>query len=673
MRTEFLKVVAFLLVTMNLYSQKYKLGEVTVNELKETVHVKDTSAKAAYLFKKGRTYFEYSQHDGFKVVTEISAKIKIYKTEGLDLADQKMRFYTDGDLKETVSLSDAATYNLVDGKVVKSKLKGENEFVEKINKYWSQKKITMPNVKPGSIIEFKWLIKSPNYGELKDWNFQSFVPVNYAEYVTEIPEYFVYSINQRGYYSPKVSQQKKTGAIAIMSSERKNDGMAFKPISTSVERNEIQFEQVETTYKAENLPAMKDEGFVNNIGNYISSISFDLSSTKFPSSPMKSYATDWETVVKRIYENENFGAELNKTNYFEEDITTLLKGIAAPDEKIVAIYNFVKSNIKWNSNTGYSCDEGVKAAYKKKTGTAAEINLMLVAMLRHAGLNANPVILSTRSNGVPLFPSRSAFDYTIAAVQWQGETLLIDATEKYGFINILPERAINWSGRLIQPDGTSQIIELSPNVHSKSIVNLMASVKEDGLVSGRIRNQYFDYYALNFRDKHADKTEESYIESLEGKFKGLEIEEYKIANKKELSKQVVEDFTFKNNGLVEKISDKLYFNPMLFLAQTLNPFVSENREYPIDFVFPKQEKTTISINLPEGYTVESLPKPAVIKMDENIGSFSYEIVNVGNQIQVSVTQTQNWIVVPGNYYGILKNFYKSLVEKETEKVVLKKV
>lgn len=673
MRTTFLKVVVvFLMITMNSYSQKYKLGNVTIDELKESIHPKDTSAQAAYLFKKGRTYFEYSQQYGFKVVTEISAKIKIYKTEGLELGDQKMRFYTDGDLKETVLLSDAVTYNLVDGKVVKSKLKGENEFVEKINKYWSQKKITMPNVKPGSIIEFKWLVKSPNYGGLRDWYFQSFVPVNYVEYVTEVPEYFVYTVNQRGYHSPKVTQDKNTGRITLGGFEREGYGVPGAPVKSSYEKNEVEYLQTLTTYKAEHLPAMKDEGFVNNIGNYISSISFDLSSTKFPSSPMKSYATDWETVVKRIYENEDFGAELNKTNYFEEDIAALLKGITAPDEKIMAIYNFVKSNIKWNSNTGYSCDEGVKSAYKKKTGTAAEINLMLVAMLRHAGLNADPVILSTRSNGVPLFPSRSAFDYTIAAVQWQGETLLMDATEKYGFINILPERAINWSGRLIKPDGTSQMVELTPNVHSKSIVNLMASVKEDGIVSGRIRNQYFDYYALNFRDKHADKTEESYIESLEGKFKGLEIEEYKIANKKELSKQVVEDFTFKNSGLVDKISDKLYFNPMLFLAQTLNPFVSEKREYPIDFVFPKQEKTTISINLPEGYTVESLPKAAVIKMDENIGSFSYEIVNVGNQIQVSVTQTLNWIVVPGNYYGILKNFYKSLVEKQTEKVVLKK-
>jgi hypothetical protein len=56
-------------------------------------------------------------------------------------------------------------------------------------------------------------------------------------------------------------------------------------------------------------------------------------------------------------------------------------------------------------------------AYKDKTGNVAEINLMLTAMLRYAGLNANPVLVSTRSNGIAMFPNRTAFNYVIAAVE----------------------------------------------------------------------------------------------------------------------------------------------------------------------------------------------------------------------------------------------------------------
>ena len=59
----------------------------------------------------------------------------------------------------------------------------------------------------------------------------------------------------------------------------------------------------------------------------------------------------------------------------------------------------------------------MRKAYKDKTGNVAEINLMLTAMLRYAGINANPVLVSTRSNGIALFPNRTAFNYVIAAVE----------------------------------------------------------------------------------------------------------------------------------------------------------------------------------------------------------------------------------------------------------------
>jgi hypothetical protein len=64
------------------------------------------------------------------------------------------------------------------------------------------------------------------------------------------------------------------------------------------------------------------------------------------------------------------------------------------DEIILAILNYVKATVKWNDYYGFSCDDGVKTAYKNKLGNVAEINLMLTAMLRTAGLKANPVLVS---------------------------------------------------------------------------------------------------------------------------------------------------------------------------------------------------------------------------------------------------------------------------------------
>ena len=72
------KLLIFLLFTTFIYSQEYELGKVTIEELKETKHPKDTSAVAAFIFSKGKTSLQYQQGKGFLLVTEVENKIKIY-------------------------------------------------------------------------------------------------------------------------------------------------------------------------------------------------------------------------------------------------------------------------------------------------------------------------------------------------------------------------------------------------------------------------------------------------------------------------------------------------------------------------------------------------------------------------------------------------------------------
>ena len=66
-------------------AQEFKLGKVSVAELEEKKHPKDSSAVAAILFKKGEVRFEFSQDEGFKMITEVKISIKIYKKEGYKL------------------------------------------------------------------------------------------------------------------------------------------------------------------------------------------------------------------------------------------------------------------------------------------------------------------------------------------------------------------------------------------------------------------------------------------------------------------------------------------------------------------------------------------------------------------------------------------------------------
>jgi hypothetical protein len=652
------------------YSQKHELGNVTIDELKEKVCPSDTSAVAAVLFNVGKTYFSYSANEGFVLKTEVIAKIKIYKKEGYDYANQSISYYSYGGDIEKVDVSKAVTYNLVNEKIEKTKLNSEGEFDEKVNKFYSRKKITMPKVKEGSVIEYKFEITSPFFSTFPEWQFQKQIPVNYTEFTTYIPEYFTYNIRFKGFLTPVVEKNGQRKSFDINSKERTSRA---RITSTQFSTETTEYGESISKYILSNVPALKEESFVNNIENYTTTIEHELSAIQYPGSLYKSYATTWESVTKSIYENENFGDELNKDSYFEDDLNALNVGAVSDEETIAKVFDFVKSRMNWNEYNSVYCDLGVRTAYKNKTGNTAEINLILVAMLRKAGVNANPILVSTRANGISLFPSRTSYNCVIAGVESNGKMTLLDATNKNAQPNILPIRDLNWFGRLIKKDGTSINVDLMPKSNSKDVVSIIASINDKGEVTGKIRDQYFDYNAFLFRQTNNSISKDSYIEKLEKRHQGLEIVEYSVQNSNDLSLPIVENYDFTSTNSVEIIGDKMYVSPFLFFAITENPFKQEKREYPVDFVFPDQDKFNISLTIPPGYVVETLPQPKAMTMPETIGSFKYLISNTGTQIQLLYTHDTNQAIIGSEYYEALKNFYKEIVNKQTEKIVLKKV
>lgn len=661
-------IILICFISVNFFGQKRELGKVTVDELKQKNHGTDSSAVAAIMFKVGDVIFDYTQQDGFFINTTIRTKIKIYKKEGYDWANFEMLLYNEASAKQTLEIKSAYTYNLVGDKIEKTKLKSEGEFNEKVNKYWSKKKITMPNVKEGSIIEIEYTIKDEGTGLIDEWTFQDQIPVDYSEYNTYIPEYYVYNPYFRGWLAPKITKEDFRKTIELRNRESEGSRMY-----TTVNVNEVSYILKKTSYILESIPAIKNESFTNNIKNYISSLVLELAMTKFPNAMTQSYSTDWETVTKKIYENSDFGPELNKTGYFEKDIDVLLKGVTSPAEKTAIVFNFVKDRMNWNEMNGYSCQNGVKSAYQDKTGNVADINLMLISMLRYAGLDANPILISTRSNGIALYPSRSAFNYVIAGIEVENQIILLDATNKYSLPGILPIRDLNWFGRVVRKNGSSAIVNLTPDKKSIDVVTLMGVIKEDGEIEGKVRKKSFDYNAFIFRNNFNGVSKDSYIEKLERENNGLEILEYEVQNSLVLNEPIVENYSFKTNNSVEIIGGKMYFSPLLYFALSENPFKQENREYPVDFIFPNQDSFRVSLTIPDGYVVESLPEPKLIALPENIAKFSYEVSKTNNQVQLSYSLDLNRVVIESVYYEALKNFFKELVNKNTERIVLKRI
>lgn len=641
MKIKNFKILFFLFFLSNfLVAQNPDFENVTIQELEEKSHPKDTSAVAAVLYNKAKTNFLNSNvHQ-----TEYTIRIKIYKKEGLSKANFEVPFYVGykNINSDSVKFSDCVTYNLVNGKIDITKLSNEGTFNENINSYWSKSTITMPNVKVGSIIEIKYFLRSENNLNLPKFYFQFEIPCNFSQYVTQVPDYYIYNVVLNGYLE----------------------------LNTDASSNKLS-NSVKSIYTIHNAPALKAEKYVDNIDNYRSSLEHELKSTRYLNK-YSNVAVTWEGVAKIINKHDAFGKELSKRNYFETEFNGKLVEPSADIKRMEEVLKYVQNRMNWNGVYGYYSDKGVNIAFANQAGNVADINFILITLLNYSGFKASPVLLSTRDNGLALFPSRTRLNYVIAGVELGDEIYLLDATDKYSQIDVLPFRDLNRVGRLVRNDDTVTDVLLNPKSISKFITMINGELTTSGLIKGQLKSFATDYYANSLRNRNNDLSFEMLVEQREKSYPAIQISNYELENQKDISKSLSENYDFEHTNSIEIIDDKIYLNPLLFLTEMYNPFINENREYPINFGFPFQKKQTFNLTIPDGYEVESLPKNINLAIENNLGGFKYMIQNTGNKIQLVVTTEILKPEIGINNYESFRAFYQKMFEKQLEKVILKK-
>ena len=649
------------------FSQDVKFGKVSKEELQEKYYALDSSANAAIIYKKRRTHYEYSDEYGWRLITKIHERVKIYNKQGNDWASKSIRLYKDGNT-ETVTIK-AYTYNLNNGKVEKTKLNKENIFTENTSEYWNRKKFTMPNLKNGSIVEWEYKITSPYAFNIHDMAFQYKIPLKYIDTEIRIPEFFVFKQRPNTYFPIAIEQSTKSRGLNFNYNTVNNDfGTGVK---SSVNNTTVNFQEKIFSSIQKDIPAIKEEPFINNLNNYRSKTSFEYEAFKPYGGQHEFYNSTWGDVTKTIYNSLKFGIELKKTSHFEDDLSILISNTKG-EERIAAIFQFVKNKIKWNNSKRIYTYKGVRKAYKDGVGNVAEINLTLVAMLREAGFNANPILISTRDHGIPLFPTKSGFNYVLAGIENDENLIILDATEKYSLPNILPIRAINWQGRIIREDESSDPVDLFSQNESSTKVFLSTKLNSDGIFNGQVRFIYKNQIALKTRNANNSIIEQDLISKLEKEKQGIEISNLKILNSTKINKPLIYNLSFESDNHSEIIGEKLYFSPLLFLTKAQNPFKLNTRYFPIDFGTPWKDSYNVSIDIPTEYKIESKPKNVTYAMPDNLGEYKFICKLVGNKIQIISEIRFNQANIPVSYYKAIQEFYKLIIDKQLEKVVLSK-
>ena len=642
--------LSLFLILMIANAQDYKFGKVSNEELTKEKSLIDAEAPAEILYEKNNIALEFSETEGkFYVTREVEGRIKIYDKNNTpdEFLRREVEFKTPSAVREKILGFKGVTYNLENGKIEETKVKGSDIFSEELNKYWTVEKFAFENVKDGSVLEYKYTLQSPFYREIDRWFFQNSIPVVYSELNFLRPEFMVYSPDERGEIRGKI----KTGQ---------------KPM------HGYNFDNTYSSYIYENVKALKKEPFVFNPDNLKASVRFELMKLEYPGFITESYATTWPQIGKDLNQNSNIGGQLSGNNFLDETVQGLTASLASPVEKMQAIFQFVKTNYTWNRYASIYADNGVRKTFKDKTGNAADINLLLTAMLQKAGIDARPVVLSTVNNLMInyTFPSVTSLNFLIVGVNIDNGLYLMDATEKLSGINMLPLRDLNHRGFRILEDGNIQEISLTNYSLSSSKEIIGAELHSDGTISGNYMETKDQYFAMTdnaYRSEDPKEFEKDYLSEIH-----FDIENFKIDENNEKG-MVRYSYKFTNAPGAEIISGKMILNPALFTQEKESSFQYESRSYPLEFGTLISNSKIIKIKIPEGYKVESLPADKQFLVEGNVAGYVYKVEEKDGFIVMTSLYQIGQSILPASYYQPMKSFESQLMDAENQQVVLVKI
>lgn len=643
----------FLFVHQTYANEKVKFGTVSKDELEMTSYPQDTSAVAVVLYESCDVYYNFSI-DGIELIKEYTTRIKILKKGGLEWGNAKIRYYDDGTSKgsEVVSSVLGFTYNLSNGNQEKTKLSKEYIFKEKTSEVNAVTKLAFPNVKVGSVIEYKYKLVSPYYRYIDDYFFQQSIPVKYSSYTVAIPEYFKFSKRVTGYETIDCSSEKENVTYLFPG------GL----------RHTCFLEKI--VFKGVDLPALKADSYIWNAADFMSMAQFELAGVAFPGSYYESFAYTWEDVDKRLLDDDRFGGQLRSSGLLKDELNNLIKDEMEDTEKIALILDLVKEKVKWNDENKLYI-KNIKKALKEGIGSSAEMNGLLLVTLRDAGFDAYPVVMSSKSNGriFPMYPSINKLNYFIVGVESKGKQYYMDASSKYGSLDVLSPECMVDNARAVKKNGNSQWVDLHNLGKAVVARNVIASYNKDGFLSGSVLRQTGGIASMSSCSNYfKSKDESEYIEKLSSLL-NVTVNDFKINGCEKGTCDQRFTFVDKNSSASDEF---LYINPFLFYSDTENPFKAETRKLPVEFPNPYNEITKISLQIPEGYEVKSVPKSERIVFPDGAINYSFVVHQDGGFISILSNLNVRESIFSQASYAEIRNTWAYMASRNGEQIVLQR-
>lgn len=663
----FLWMVSFFHVLDAQDKSTIKFGKITPADFNLNAGKFDSGANAVIIADIGSTSFEGNGNSGFTMIFTRFMRVKIMNKNGFDIAESRIHLYheSDGDAEKLTKIK-GTTYNLENGVIQETKLDEKSIYNEKLDKNHDIKKFTMPGLKPGSLYELEYTIKSDYFFELRSWSFQGGYPRLWSEYQVTIPPQFHYVMSQKGDLHFDISTKKEVFEIYTI---RENHGTSSDEVY-HLDGNSIQLRWVK-----KDVPGLKEEPFTTTIDNYMSEISFQLHYFQWTeTSDRHNFYVSWNEACKKLLSREDFGLALNYDNHWMADeLKNITRGAVSSEEKARKIYAFVRDNFTCTDHDSKYARSSLKEVFKNHSGNVAEINLLLTAMLRHEGIGADPMILSTRDNGftIQTYPLMGQFNYVVCVVRIKDKQILLDASQPYcGFGNLV-ESCYNGYGRIVNEENP-YLVNISPDsIRESEMTNVLIINDEKGKLTGSYTSTLGWNGSYDLREEIKKVNEKEYFKKIQTRYgSDYSLENFSVDSISKLDYPVTihYDFDIKNSSS----PDIIYFDPLLHDQYTTNPFKSMERHYPVEMPYRLDEMYTLNMEIPNGYQVDEIPKSAKVALNENDGIFEYLIQKGPTNIQMRVHLKLNKAFFPTDDYATLRDFFGYIVKKESEQIVFKK-
>jgi hypothetical protein len=621
-------------------------GKVSVADLQLKACEFEKDANAEVLFDKGTAYFDMQ----FNVLLERHKRIKIFNENGLKEAEVRIPFQG-GNRLEFITGLQAQTINLVNGKPEIIKLDKSQIFTKAIDKVKNEIAFTFSNVKAGSIIEYKYTWNTVSYSNFPDWVFQAKIPVRYSEYDTSIPEYFTYSTQNRT-NDPFVKNVTKGASQPGYNVEVRERAMA-------------------------NVHSLPEEAYMSSYIDNLQCLIFQLTNIIAPSQGVfKTYSDTWAKVGGILADDEDFGKQLKKKLKGEEVILANAAKLKTENEKIAYIFTEVKNSMKWDGVDRWYTIDGTPAAWEKKTGNSAEINIIVYHLLKQAGVNAYPMVVSTREHGKvrPFYTSLSQFNRAVVFVPLPNDNMyVLDATNKYNVYNIIPAELLNSSGFYIDKSkNVYDIISIVKDELVNQSVYITAQIKPDGKIEGTANVRSGSHNRIAAVTRYKTDGEKKYIDYLRNDDNTIKIKSLKLDNIEVDTLPLVQTINF-SQDLPGSDESYIYLNPNLFTPLKKNPFLAEMRFTDVEFGYNRLYTIGGRFTLPAGFKVDAMPKSGSVIMPDRSIILNRIVGEQDGTVVIRYTVEFKSAIYLKENYPDFREFVKVLYEMLNEQIILKKV